>query len=259
MTVPEKFPAGVRAVLAQLAAVPYENLSKIVARHRKGNPESALDFSCFRPGDPLRPHWGGTCFALTHWLKIRMDELNQSTAYLMAGKPQSADIHCGLLWEYAGGLYLLDPGYLLFDPLPLPENGGQAFASAPPHAIRLEDQVEAGLWRLFTGPESGLKYRFDFRKEPVGDAEFQRHWEASFTWPMMRYPVLNRVENGVQFYLQRNNLLVRTAAESTMRRLTGDEVAATAESTFGLPRPLVQEALALLYGGGATNPMRPPR
>ena len=48
--------------------------------------------------------------------------------------------------------------------------------------------------------------------EPISDlelalaqreAEFIRHWEASYSLPMMGYPVLNRIEGGVQHYLQK--------------------------------------------------------
>jgi hypothetical protein len=80
----------------------------------------------------------------------------------------------------------------------------------------------------------------------VDAAEFQRHWEASYSWPMMSYPVLNRVKDGTQYYLQKNNLLVRTAESGSMRKLSPAEVRAAAVEIFGLPRGLVEEALGLL-------------
>src|SRR5690606_17466342 len=94
-----------------------------------------------------------------------------------------------------------------------------------------------------------LKHRFDFRREPVDAAEFQRHWEASYAWPMMDYPVLNRVQDGTQYYLQKNGLLVRTAEGGTMSKLTPAEVRAAATEVFGLPRGLVDEALEILERG----------
>src|SRR5690606_8074901 len=132
----------------------------------------------------------------------------------------------------------------------LPAAGLSVEAFLSPNVVRVED-VE-GAWRLWTGPRaahgkpSGIKHRFDFRKEPVSAEEFQRHWEASYDWPMMRYPVLNRVKDGTQYYLQKNNLLIRTADEGTMRKLSPDEVRAAAVDLFGLPRGLVEEALGVL-------------
>jgi arylamine N-acetyltransferase len=243
------FPAAARALLAELAALPYENLSKIVAHHHAGEGrslESALAFSATWLEDHLRTGLGGTCFALTHWLKLRMDALGFSTAYLMADKRIEANIHCGLIFEGDGRSWLLDPGYLIFEPLPLPQGGLSLEASLSPNAVRVEDVSASGVWRLWTGPRGALKHRFDFRKQPVDAAEFQRHWEASYSWPMMGYPVLNRVKDGTQYYLQKNNLLVRTAEAGEMRKLAPAEVRAAAVDLFGLPRGLVEEALGLL-------------
>jgi hypothetical protein len=91
-----------------------------------------------------------------------------------------------------------------------------------------------------------LKHRFDFRKDPVSADEFQRHWEASYDWPMMKYPVLNRVKDGTQYYLQKNNLLIRTVESGEMRKLSPREVRDAAVEIFGLPRGLADEALGIL-------------
>jgi arylamine N-acetyltransferase len=249
------FPPSVHALLHELSRLPYENLSKIVAARRGASRESMLDFSATWLEDHLRTGMGGTCFALTHWLKLRMEAIGFSSAYLMADKPAPAwrqqgkgggiepNIHCGLLFLYAGREWLLDPGYLIFEPLQLPRGGLFVETFLSPNAVRLEDVPGEGVWRLWTGPRGNLKHRFDFRKEPVEAAEFQRHWESSYTWPMMGYPVLNRVVGGTQYYLQKNNLLVRTAEGGTMTKLSPEEVRRAATELFGLPRELVEEAM----------------
>ena len=245
-----------RALLAELAALPYENLSKIVAFHKSGSPETAQDVSARWLDDHARSGLGGTCFSLTHWLKGRLDALGFSAAYLMADKPathrhRTSNIHCGLLFTHAGRAYLLDPGYLIFEPLPLPTAGLALTAFVAPNEIRLEDVPGAGVWRLSTGPRdpSGKtppKPRFDFRQEPVTAAEFERHWEASHHWEMMGYPVLNRVAGGVPYYLRKNNLLIRSEQASEMKKLDEAGVRSAARDLFGLPRDLVDEALRLL-------------
>jgi arylamine N-acetyltransferase len=252
-----------RALLAELAALPYENLSKIVAFNKSGSPESAQDVSARWLADHARSGLGGTCFSLTHWLKIRLDALGFSTAYLMADKPgththRAANIHCGLLFEHEGRPYLLDPGYLIFEPLLLPSAGLALDTFISPNEIRLQDVSGEGVWRLFTGSRKGvgadqrgagnplLKPRFDFRREPVTAAEFGRHWEASHHWEMMGYPVLNRVKDGVQYYLQKNNLLIRSEHASEMKKLDEAGVRGAARDIFGLPPGLIDEALSLL-------------
>ena len=239
------FPPEARALLAELSAIPYENLSKVVAKQGRAR-ENALNFSASWMEDHRRLGLGGTCFALTHWLKIKMDALGFSTAYLMADKRRDKNIHCGLQFESNGRAYLLDPGYFIFEPLPLPERGGISEARSSPNFVRVEDAADAGVWRLHSGLRSELKHRFDFRKEPVNSAEFQRHWESSYDWPMMRHPVLNKVAEETQYYLQKNNLLVRTEAGSRMTALSPAQVSETAQTLFGLPRALVEEALEIL-------------
>src|SRR5690606_2950598 len=134
-------------------------------------------------------------------------------------------------------------------PLPLPRGGLAVERFLAPHAVRVEDRPAAGAWALWTGPRhppGALKHRFDFRKEPVTEAEFQRHWEASYAWPMMNYPVLNRVKDGTQYYLQRNNLLVRTAEKGTLPKLPPAATRAAAVEIFGLPPGLAAQACAPL-------------
>jgi arylamine N-acetyltransferase len=249
-------PAEVHALLMRLEALPYENLSKIVAFRRSGSPETAQDIAGRWLGDPAQGGVGGTCFSLTWWLKHRLEALGFSTAYLMADKPAThknrlANVHCGLIFEHEDRSWLLDPGYLIFEPLPLPRAGLSLSTFISPHEIRLEDVQDAGVWRLFTGPReptgiTSLKPRFDFRKEPVTPAEFERHWEASHAWEMMTYPVLNRVSDGVQFYLQKSSLLIRSASGSEMKKLDEGGVREAACGLFGLPPDLVDEALRLL-------------
>jgi arylamine N-acetyltransferase len=250
----DTFPPDAQSLLSELSSLPYENLSKIVAHRTGKTPEGVLSFSASWLEDHQRTGLGGTCFALTHWLKLRLDALGFSTAYLMADKRIEPNIHCGLILVHAGREWLLDPGYLIFDPIPLPRAGLSVEAFFSPNAVRIEDVPGGGrsledVWRLLTGPRGALKHRFDFRKEPVDAAEFQRHWEASYAWPMMAYPVLNRVVNGTQYYLQKSNLLVRSADSGEMRKLTSSEVRTAAVEIFGLPRGLVEEALGILREG----------
>lgn len=256
------FPESARAPLRALAELPYENLSKIAAFHKGGRTETAQDISARWLEASARDATvdardkaatlGGTCFSLTWWLKRRLDALGFSTAYLMADKRIQADVHCGLLFEHAERLYLLDPGYLIFEPIPLPSAGLSVSTFVSPNAIRIDDLPHApgappgGAWRLHTGPVGALKHRFDFRKRPVDEAEFVRHWEASHHWEMMRYPVLNRVKDGTQYYLQKNNLLIRSAEAGEMRKLSDAEVRRAAVELFGLPRALVEEAMGIL-------------
>jgi arylamine N-acetyltransferase len=252
-------PAPIRAALSELSALPYENLSKIAAFGLGGSMESTLGLAEGWLERNRETGAGGTCFSLTWWLARRLAAAGIGYALLMGDKGKAANIHCALRCDWEGRAYLLDPGYLIFEPLPLPEAGLSIDAWIAPNAVRLEDRPEAGAWRLWSGPRGagprsgeagpsggGLKFRFDFRKQPVDEAEFFAHWEASYRLPMMRYPVLNRVRDGAQFYLQKRSLMVRTEAGSEMRKLTREELFRTLGATFGIPEGLAREAMAVV-------------
>lgn len=246
-------PGPIQAALRELSALPYENLSKIAAYGLGGNMESTLGLAEGWLERNRETGAGGTCFSLTWWLARRLAAEGIGYALLMGDKGKSANIHCALRCDWEGRAYLLDPGYLIFEPLPLPEAGLSLDAWIPPNAVRLEDRPEAGVWRLWSGPRDagsrpgdGLKFRFDFRRPPVGEAEFFAHWEASYRLPMMRYPVLNRVRDGAQYYLQKRSLLVRTAEGSEMRKLGRDDLFHALGATFGIPEALAREAMAVI-------------
>jgi hypothetical protein len=248
------------AVLQELAAIPYENLSKIVAARMTGNGSTPslqtsaareralcknLDWMKGRQSQGL----GATCFGLTHALKSRLDEMGQQTAYLMGDHRNNANIHCGLLWRRGSEEFLLDPGYALYDPLPLSRHLIRETWSGP-HRVRIE--IGPGVWRLWTGPQNALKHRFDFRMEPVVENEFFQHWEASYAWPMMKYPVLNQVRGETQFYLQKDNLFIRTREGSEQRKLNSESFLKSVTNHFGVDLGLAEEAMSIFRAAGKT-------
>lgn len=264
------FPAPVLSALRELSALPYENLSKIAAYGQGGSMESTLGLAEGWLERNRETGAGGTCFSLTWWLAGRLQAAGVAYGLLMGDKGKARNIHCGLRCDWEGRAYLLDPGYMIFQPLPLPAAGLSADAWIPPNVVRLEDRPEADAWRLWSGPRGsdrpgaeadgrgsgggghgsgGLKFRFDFRKRPVGEAEFFAHWEASYRLPMMRYPVLNRAKDGAQYYLQKRSLLVRTAAGGVMRKLGREELFAELGATFGIPDALARAAMDVVLAG----------
>lgn len=242
----EAFPSAVSQALRELSILPYENLSKIVAFKQGGNMESTLGLAEDWLQKTRDTGAGGTCFSLTWWLARRIRAAGLDCAFLMGDKGRSKNIHCGLRFECNGRAYLLDPGYMIFDPLPLPNGGLSAEAWVAPNQVRVDDMPAIDAWRLWSGPRGALKARFDFRRAAVYEAEFFAHWEASYGWPMMDYPVLNKIEGGVQYYLQKRSLLVRTAEGGVMRKLEEPELMETLRVTFGIPPALAREALSIV-------------
>lgn len=239
-------PIAVHLALRELSALPYENLSKILAQAEGGKGERNLVLASDWLEKTRETGAGGTCFSLTWWLALRLQKHSIQGNFLMGDKGRTKNIHCALNITWQGRQYLLDPGYMIFEPLPIPKAGLIAEAWVSPNEIRLEDLPDLQVWRLWSGAKGDLKPRFDFRKAPVSEAEFLEHWEASFELPMMHYPVLNRVMDGVQYYLQKRSLLIRSAEGGVMRKLGQEEMQEVLGVTFGIPKGLAQSALEIV-------------
>ncbi len=240
----EKFPLAILKILRELSEIPYENLSKIVGYAESQQTEKAVDFQNAWLQKAAEQGLGGTCFSLTYHLHERLQAIGFASQFIMGDKITQKNIHCGLLIDWDAKKYLLDPGYLIYDPLLLPENGLVTQQWVAPNAIRLDDGVD--YWRLYTGKPNELKHRFDFRKQAVGEAEFIQHWESSYAFEMMNYPVLNKVTNGVQYYLQKRNLMIRDSEGSKMLRLSEEQWKAAAQKYFGVSEALAQSALGII-------------
>jgi len=245
------FPPSVLSALRELSLLPYENLSKIVAYHQQGTGETSLVLA----SDWLQANQdtgaGGTCFSLTWWLRERMRAAGLDCAFLMGDKGGAKNIHCALRFDWGGRAFLLDPGYMIFEPLILPGAGLSAAAWISPNEVRLEDSPAGGVWRLWSGPRGEVKWRFDFRKRAVSEEEFLAHWRESYRLPMMRYPVLNRLRDGVQYYLQKRSLLVRSPEGGSIRKLSRTELLEALQVTFGIPEGLGREALDIVTSADA--------
>jgi hypothetical protein len=75
--------------------------------------------------DHLRWGTGGTCFALTETFLTVLRRLGYRCRPVLCDMKAGADTHCAVLIELPEGPHLMDPGYLLHRPLPLPRAPGE--------------------------------------------------------------------------------------------------------------------------------------
>ena len=148
--------------------------------------------------------------------------------------------------------YLLDPGYLIFDPLqmPLPQpfGTGEAFFPLSPNCVRLVRPTLESMELWTGGAGAPMKLRFEYPVEGVSVEEFKHHWNESFYRDMMTYPVLNRLdrEKGIQYYYQKGNLVVRSSTGSQMKRIEPAERVQTLSDIFKLSPSVIEQALQIL-------------
>ena len=148
--------------------------------------------------------------------------------------------------------YLLDPGYLIFDPLqmPLPQpfDTGEAFFPLSPNCVRLVRPTLESMELWTGGAGAPMKLRFEYPVEGVSVEEFKHHWNESFYSEMMTYPVLNRLdrEKGIQYYYQKGNLVVRSSTGSKMTKIEPADRVQTLSDIFKLSPAIIEQALQIL-------------
>jgi arylamine N-acetyltransferase len=237
-----------RDVVTAFACLPYENITKIIKHAEAGSAEKSRRY----PEEVITNHidWGsgGTCFSLTSALLHLVRSLGWKAEYILADRRYGLDTHCALLVWMDDVPHLLDPGFLIVDPIPV--------SSA-------ERGVETGFNRLILAPEGrndrislstvrqdSKTYRLTYKISPVDTSEFYQAWDASFDWDMMHYPLLTRTAASGQIYLNGSRLRITGTDSVERREITGENLAATISEEFSIRPEIVARAISILKCGG---------
>lgn len=240
-----------------LSKVTYENLTKIIRLEQTGSATGARNLDDSFQNDVDTWMGGGTCFSMTWHLFQALSDMGLKPRLVMGHKRKERNIHCALILpdvtlDETRASFLFDPGYLIFDPLPIPEPApfgtGVAFFPLTPNCVQLKRPTLDSM-ELWTGGAGGpMKLRFEYPVEGVSVEEFKQHWSESFYREMMTYPVLNRLdrERGIQYYYQKGNLVTRDKNGSRMERIEESARVETLSDVFKLSPALIEKALKIL-------------
>lgn len=236
------------AFLAQVArafsALPYENLTKIIKLDDQGMPRHAR-----RPPDEVfadhtQLRTGGTCFSLTALLLHLVRACGFMAEPVLADRRYGPDTHCALLVTLDGKPHLLDPGFLIFNPIEL-ESQTEKHILTPFNEVILRPQ-ERGKLALSTKQHNSEAYRLTFKLPGADPGEFMRAWHASFDWDMMRYPVLTRLLGRQQKYLQKTDYKERDRKHVTKKKIGRDDMVGDIAREFGIAADVAARALTIL-------------
>jgi arylamine N-acetyltransferase len=246
LAVPKR--ALLRRAAEAFSRLPYENLTKIIKDAEGGSPAENRRM----PAEVLRDHihfgTGGTCFSLTAALLHIVRTLGFQAAPILADRRYGSNTHCALLVWIDGEPHLLDPGYLLLDPVPVHQLGEKLINSGF-RQILLTGKTGNRLDLCLVGPERPV-YRLTYRTEPAVDDEFLKAWDDSFRWEMMNYPVLTRAAHGKQLYLRSNHLQVCASGRLENKEIPAQQLAFRIASEFGISPEIALRALAILKERG---------
>jgi arylamine N-acetyltransferase len=237
--------------------LPWENLTKFLTKHerRHGSPihvparargvpgAEMLRFSAEVLEDHERLGTGGTCFSLTNALRRILTDLGYRAYPAMADMRHGANVHCGLLVEADGRRYLLDPGYLVAEPIPL-DAGKRVRIPQTGSVLEYRPVGDGDAFALYTSNERGEQvFRYRLRTGSVPEADFVRHWIDSFDATGMNGLHLNRITGEGRLSAHDLNLRIDTGRAKRNVKLR-DAYVDTIAARFGIDDSLVARAFA---------------
>lgn len=234
-------PERINRVARAFSALPYENLTKIIKADSVVGPRSAMRLPDEVIADHLRWGTGGTCFSLTAALIAVYDALGIETHPLLADRHYGINTHCGISVMSGDLRLLVDPGYLLFVPTPLPTLTTTSIALGYT-TIELNPIDGGNRIDLVTVVKGSRKIRLTYKRAPVDPVTFERAWITSFSWEMMTYPVLNRTTAGKHLYLQGDTLAIRSAEKTTRSVLDAAGQIDFIGNSMGIARDIILKA-----------------
>jgi len=236
---------ALKKILAGFSNLPYENLSKIIKFHRHGAheaerlrlPEEVIE-------DHLQSHLGGTCFSLTFFLQAILLHHGFPCYIVMADMKAGRNIHCAMVVMLGGVKYLVDPGYLLRQPLALDPNRPRLYHTEFT-GVELRFNPAHNAYEVFTFNRQEMKWRYRFVDRPTPSQEFLQHWQASFHRNSMNALCLTRATAEELIYIRRDFMRI-TNLEGKRNVSIKGKYHATIQQAFGIAPEYVEQALSAL-------------
>ncbi len=233
----------ISAVSRYFSRLPYENISKIL---KKG--QSGTDLRLRLPDELTHDHYawhlGGTCFSLTYFLCGIYTILGYEVSPLVCSLNWGENNHSAVVVQLAGRRYLVDPGYMIFKPLPLMKENVQALLSAETGlSLRFDRNTER--YSLFTFRKGQFVRRYQFEDKPTSWDSFATHWQNSFELPGMEALTLTRIEGNEMLFIQGDFIKI-TAPEQIQKNRDHNLAEKLIRDRFQIPLEKLEAARHLL-------------
>ena len=233
-----------REIARAFSHLPYENVTKILKDARSSNSKMKGRATDEVLEDHLKWNTGGTCFSLCNALLDILESSGFSSHIAMADMHYGSNIHCAVVVRLNARHYLLDPGYLLHQPIPLPPSRMQTDLQTPMNTIILRNETP-GIFSLYTEENGQTKWRYRLRANPIRRDEFKQHWIHSFSLNTMDHLMLSSLTDSGRLYFRKDRLEHVHPGARIRRKITGFE-AAELSTVFGVPSDLIAHAQKVL-------------
>lgn len=233
-----------REIIWRFAKIPYENISKIIKLNKFYHDACKIRLPEEVMEDHITFRLGGTCFSLTFFLQTILTHHGFSCYPVMADMRAGRNVHCCLIVILEGIKYLVDPGYLLHQPMEINPQKPRVYWTEF-SGVELRFNPETQRYNLFTFNREGVKWRYCFQDRPVPPEEFLRHWYASFGWNTMHGICLTKVTDKGLIYVHKDFMQETTFYGKRNFNIKRD-YHATIQEIFGIDKQLVEQAQVAL-------------
>ena len=234
-----------KEILHHFSKFPYENLSKIIKHSRETETFRKMRFPLEVMEGYIRSRLGGTCFSLTFFLETVLIHNGFSCYSVMADMKWSANSHCAVIVFLEDGKFLVDPGYLLHQPMRMTDEKPRVYDSEFT-GVELVRRPESGDCEVYTFNKTEMKWRYRFRAEgSCPPDEFLRHWISSFSWNSMHGLCLTRTESGKLIYIHKHFMRESTVDGKKNFNIRKD-YHERIQTAFGIEPVMVEQALSAL-------------
>jgi arylamine N-acetyltransferase len=230
-----------RGIVSCYANIPYENLTKIIRKFTAERNEDRRRGPVEVVSGYIENHTGGTCFSLTFCLGSILTRAGYRCYPVMADMKRP-NVHCALVVRIDGRKYIVDPGYLLGEPVEL--TGAVVRLTTSFGNVELRPR-SATRYDLFTVTGGERKWRYRVRLNPVSQRLFMRYWQESFNLPMMNSLQLTRLTKDGHLYIRNHHLRLRRP-DGKVNENIRSRLESRIETEFGIPGDITAEARELI-------------
>jgi arylamine N-acetyltransferase len=230
-------------VTAQLTRIPFENISKLLAKQRGQGTIPGLEQYL----DGVERHsFGGTCYVNNPYFNLLLNHLGYDAA--LCGADMSApDVHVVTVVQLEGREHLVDVGYAapFYEPLPLDLDRYHVVDFGATRYV-LHPRDELGRSRMDLLRDGERVHGYLAKPEPRRLGDFENVIRASYrpSATFMNAVVVERFFTDRSVRIHNLTLTESTVAESTVTRLAGTEqLVAAVEQRCGIAADLVREAV----------------
>ena len=194
---------SLKKILEKFATIPYENISKIIKLSQTWNNKKKIRLPDVVIDEHSKFQLGGTCFSLTFFLETILLHHGYQCYPVMADMNAGKNIHCAIITILDQKKYLIDPGYLLNEPMAMNNQKPRVYRTAS-IGVELQFNGVTQKYELFTFNKDKMKWRYNFRDVPCPKEIFLKHWQASFTRSSMHGICLTKIQKDGMVYIHKN-------------------------------------------------------